>query len=313
MRKLIASAAVLIASSAFAAEELKFGDVNYFLKQGQMNLGVDVSDAYSKKSPNGSPDYETRSYLFETRYGYAFSDKLNVYLGLNYAYKNETEVLPEPNNNSWTEDGLANPVLAANYRLMNQNEARYNLDFGAVARLNLQDAERGSSVSGDQTNGNNDDGRQVIELNARMGRKFNEANEWQMAAGLIQYFAGEETVNAQAGNSKYDLNSSTDAFLRGVYQWRPVNEFMITTTFQMTRIGEYIYKNKTAGVKTTEEVHYDGFFEFRTKYLVTENILANFHYALSNLAEFDYKEGGVSKELKRRRSNSFGIGVDFLF
>jgi hypothetical protein len=54
-------------------------------------------------------------------------------------------------------------------------------------------------------------------------------------------------------------------------------------------------------------------FEFRAKYLVTTNILANFHYGVSRLAEFDYKEAGVNKELKRRRGNSYGIGVDFLF
>jgi hypothetical protein len=323
MRKLIAVAAVLSVTSLHAAEELKFGDVNYFLKAGQFNLAAEASQTFNKQSPGGSPDYETRANLFESRFGYGVSDKLNVYVGIDYAYKNETEILPEPNVNSWINDGFSNPLIGANYRLMGQNEARYNFDLGAVARVNLQDSERGFSANESDTEGNFANGRNYLEVNARIGRKWNDANEWQLAAGFAHNFAGETdgmtinhpeiatraTTNATTG---YDLDASTDFFLRAIYQYRPVNEFMIALTAEARRVGEFEYNG--AGSDYTEDAHIDGNFEFRAKYLITETFIANFHYSISRLEQYDVESSTAgSQELKRRRAHNWGLGVDFLF
>lgn len=311
MRKLIAAAAVLAVTSVHA-EELKFGDINYFLKQGQFNVAADISSTYYKQSFEGGSTYETRGYLLETKYGFGISDKFNVYLGLDYAFDREVEDKTTAANADFTQDGLANPSLAANYRLMNQNEGRYNFDFGAVARVNLQDAEVGSSAGQDSSDGNFSDPRSSLELNARMGRKWNEANEWQLGVGGIYHTDGDYEVKGP-GASDHDVDSSFDLFVRAAYQYRPVNEFMMAVIGEATRVGEVESEEKSTDVKTTDDAHIDMKLQFRAKYLITDNMIANFHYSWSRLSEFDSEVGNTDVEIKRRRENFFGVGVDFLF
>lgn len=313
MRKLIAAAAVLAVTSAHAAEELKFGDVNYFLKQNQFNVSADVSSTYYKEAPEGPNTFETRGYLLETRYGYGITDKLNVYLGLDYAYDRETEDREVATNGAFENDGLANPLLALNYRIMGQNESRYNLDFGLVGRFNIEDAERGSAQGQTIKDGNFADGRNYYEANLRMGRKWNEANEWQLAAGVGYNMSGEETFKSTAGDQDVDLESTMNYFARATYQYRPVNEFMLLVSAQANLIGENEYKNKATNTKYVEEDHVDIDFTFKAKYMITDNFIANFQYGMSRNAEFDREKNGTNEEIKRRRENFYGVGVDFLF
>lgn len=313
MRKLIAAAAVLAMTSAYAAEELKFGDLNYFLKQNQFNVSLDVSSTYYKESPAGTSTYETRGVLFETRYGYGISDRMNVYLGLDYAYDREVEDKKDDTNADFTQDGLANPLLAFNYRILNQNESHYNFDFGLVARVRVQDAEIGHSVGQRSKDGNFATGRHSLEANLRTGRKWNEANEWQVAAGVIYHTDGEDKVLNVNGQYKRDLDSSTDVYVRAAYQYRPVNEFMMAVSLQATRIGEADYKNKRTKAKSTAEDHVDLDFLYKAKYMITDYLIANFHFGTSRNAEYDVKTNGVDQEIRRRRENYYGVGVDFLF
>src|SRR5690606_29383636 len=124
----------------------------------------------------------------ESRFAYAFTNQLNAFIGLDYAYDMETEdrtdLNASPQIADIENDGLANPMIGVNYRLMNQNNAPFNLDFGAVARIAIEDAEEGVNTGVDATHGNFANGRNSLELNARLGQKWNEANEWQVAAGL---------------------------------------------------------------------------------------------------------------------------------
>lgn len=311
MRKLIAAAAVLAVTSVHA-EELKFGDINYFLKQGQFNVAADINSTYYKQTPKGSSTLETRGYLLETKYGYGINDKLNVYLGLDYAYDREVEDKTTASNADFTQDGLANPSLAANYRLMNQNEGRYNVDFGAVARINIEDSEIGDSAGQSSEDGNFADPRSSLELNARMGRKWNEANEWQFGVGGIYRNDGEQTLkDATGSDSDRDLDSSFDIFVRAAYQYRPVNEFMMSLIGEATRIGEVT--SDVEGTDFDEDAHIDMKLQFRAKYLITDYMIANFHYSWSRLSEYDAEIGGTDVEIMRRRENFFGVGVDFLF
>jgi hypothetical protein len=313
MRKMIAALAVMSVSSVYAAEELKFGDVNYFLKQGQFNLAVDANATYYRETPKGTDTKETRSYLFETRYGYAYSDQLNFYLGLDYAYDAKVTNRTTTSNSAYYQSGLANPTLGANYRLYSQNTWLYNVDFGAVAKINVQDSKLGSSTGNNSEDGTNANPRSSIELNARMGRKWNEANEWQLAGGLVYNNSGDFTFLATDGNPDTDAttDSSMDLFLRATYQYRPVNEFMMALSAQATRVGEVTGKFGTSDL--TQDAHVDMDFVYRAKYLILDNLIANFHYGMSRNQNVGQEIGNVNFDLKQRRENFYGIGVDFLF
>lgn len=304
MRKMIVAAAVLAVTSAHAAEELKFGDLNYFFKAAQVNATVDFNSTYEKQKVV-SQMQETRGYVIETQLTYGVSDQLNVFLGLDYAYELETKIGGQPDINS---DGLANPELGAIYRLMNQSSTSYNVDIGAAARINLMDAEEGTATDNE---GNYADGRSALEVFARIGRKWNEANEWQLAGGVVYHNDGESTELSTPENDS-DIDSSMDLYLRATYQYRPVNEIMFLVSAQATQVGEVESEDDT-NTKTTQDSHMDMDFRFTTKYLVTDNTIVKFNYGMSRNADFDVKAGALSDEVSNRRENFWGFGVDFLF
>lgn len=307
MRKMIVAAAVLAVTSAHAAEELKFGDVNYFFKAGEINALANFNSAYQKEKVISTMQ-ETRGYIFETQLTYGVSDQLNVFLGLDYAYDLQTEISGNPDIDS---DGLANPILGANYRLMNQSATAYNVDVGAVAKINIEDAENGSSSPGVSDDGNFAEGRSSLELNAKIGRKWNEANEWQLATG-VNYFKDGESTDVGSPDVDVDEDSSIDMYLRATYQYRPVNEIMFLVSAQATQVGEAETEDDN-NVKTTVDSHMNMDFRFTTKYLVTDSTIVKFNYGMSRNADVDVKSGGTSDEVSNRRENFWGFGVDFLF
>jgi hypothetical protein len=311
MRKLIAAAAVLAVTSAHAAEELKFGDLNYFLKQGQFNVLVDANSGFSKFTDTST--YEKRGYTFDTQFAYAINDKLNAFVGLSYAFDMQLEDKTTTTNADVDQDGLANPAIGLNYRLLNQNSSEYNFDLGAIARIKIQDAETGSSTGQDVKDGNNATGRNSLEVNARIGKKWNEANEWQLAAGLQYNLKGESFDKSPAGDVKNKMDDSLDAFVRASYQYRPVNEFMILVSAQLTRLGQIDGKNKSNNAVTKVEDYVDKKFGFTAKYLVTDDFIFKFNYSQSNLDEIAVYEGGNKSVIDKRRASHFGVGVDFLF
>lgn len=317
MRRLIALAAVLAVTS-LQAQELKFGDVNYFLKKGEIQLSLDANQTYQKSRRDNEPlataekDIETRGFLFQGSAFYAVTDRLNIFVNQDYAhhrYTRDRTTDPAPNN--FYSDGLANPSAGANFRLLNQISDRYNLDFGAVARVNLEDAERGS-IGTNSKDGNFAYGRSSIELNSRIGRKWNEANEWQLAAGVVAFNEGETTFKNQTGDLTVDEDASLDIFLRATYQYRPVNEFMMLLSAQATRVGKVEGKDNN-GANWEYDSHIDYDFGFTAKYLITSNFIGRFDYHIFNNANFDATIEGTSDKIKKRHANYYGLGVDFLF
>lgn len=307
MRRMIATVALLVAGTAQAAEQVKFGDINYFLEQGKFNLLADVNSSYEKQRFQ-KVNLEARGVILSTQLGYAFTDHLNAFVGLEYAYDREFENKSDSKVTDYTGDGLANPAFGLNYRLLDQNNSRYNFDLGAVARINIEDAEDGDSVAGNSKDGNYAESRSSLEVNARIGRKFDIANEWQLAAGAIYHADGERTFNGIAGTEKIDDESSIDVFLRASYQYRPVNEFMMLLSAQATRVGEMEQDVKGAG-SLTHESHIDLEFRFTAKYLITDNFIGKFNYSQSRRSNYDIEDD----EVKNRRANFFGLGVDYLF
>lgn len=312
MRKMIVVGAVLAIASAHAAEELQFGDVNYFIKQGQINLSADVNSVYNKNTINGT-SLVNRGVVTNTTAAYAFSDKLNAFVGLSYAYDNESRDLTTQTNEDFSNDGFANPALGVNYRLFNQNEAMYNFDLGAVARIGVQDAEAGSSTGRNSKDGNFATGRDSLELNARMGRKWNEANEWQLAGGVVYNAEGNSTNRVVAGaDQKLTEKSSVDGFIRTTYQYRPINEFMTLLSLQATQVADATSKIKSGG-NIKSQSHLDIDFNFIAKYLITDNFIAKFKYAQGRNSDIKRRVSGASSNIEKRREDSFGLGVEFLF
>ncbi len=307
MRRMIATAMLLVAGTAQSAEQLKFGDINYFLQQGQFNLLADVNSSFEKQRV-GSEDVEVRGVILSTQLAYAFTDQFNAFVGLDYAYDREFENKTDPTTTDYTSDGLSNPALGVNYRLLNQNDSRYNLDLGAVARINIEDAEDGDAIPGNSKDGNFAESRSSLEANVRLGRKFDIANEWQLAAGAVYFTEGERTVNGIGGDVKSDDESSIDYYLRASYQYRPVNEFMMLISAQATRVGEMDEDVKGVG-SLTHDSHIDLEFRFTAKYLITDNFIAKFNYSQSRNSNYDVED----TEVKNRRAHFFGLGVDYLF
>lgn len=310
MRKTLALAMVVAATSVNAAEELKFGDLNYFIKTGEINVLADASSVYNKFT--STSELESRGYIFETRAGYGITDQLNVYFGLDYAYDLETEDKDAANSQDFSSDGFSNPSFAANYRFMNQNSGMYNIDFGAVARVNVMDAETGYGITGDSEDGNYlgyTDPRGSLELNARMGRKWNEANEWQLAAGYIYFNDGESENLRTDGDIEYD--SSMDFYLRASYQYRPVENFMMLLSLQGTRVGEA--EGTFSNTDFTSDAHVDFDFRFTAKYLITDNLIGKFNYGQGINSAYDQEVGNTDTEVRKRRESFYGLGVEFLF
>lgn len=315
MKRLIALVAVMAVTSV-NAEELKFGDLNYFLKQGQSNATLDFDQVIEKVTIKGGETTERRGYEVLARYGYAINDQLNVYVGVDYGYKNKFEVKSPTEGASYNNDGLSNPLLAANYRLLNQNSSAVNFDLGVVARFNVQDAERGSADTtiGGSVDGNFTDPRSSYEVNARIGHKWNEANEWQAAIGGIMHTSGDyDQENKNAASEEIEVDSSMDIYARVSYQYRPVNEFMMHLFVKATQVGEVEEDNKGSNTKSEADSRLDWSFGFQAKYLVTDAFIVRFNLTDALLPDYDVKSGATTQEVHKRLHSTYGLAVEYLF
>jgi hypothetical protein len=303
---------VALAATNVSAAEVKFGDLNYFLTQGRSlmsaNLKWETSEVTEKNPGAGQETRETEGPVVGARYAYALNDSLNFFVGASYLYDNE--VTPEGKSN-FKQEGLRNPELGINYRVMKQADANFNLDVGAVARVAVDDQEIGSTVNGTSKNSNAYT-RSGLELNARLGNKWDEANEFYTIAGLVYNQSGEITERSAAGDVEADLDSSFDLFLGGFYQYRPVNEFMITLGAEARRFGMVDADSSGSNFEITPHIDYT--FSFAAKYLITENFIARFDYVGAMLEDYKYEiDGSPDRKYENRRFMSMGLSVDFLF
>ncbi len=311
MKKFLAVAAVLAVTSA-NAEELKFGDLNYFLKAGQFNVGADalVHNEYARV---GGTDQENDAYLFNGNLGYAFSDSFNFTASFSYIFQGETEV---EGGQTYGTDGLQNPKFAINYRLLDQNkDGGVNFDLGAIATVKFMDREVGSTLPASNKDGNTfsfqssnmADPRNSLEINARVGRKWNEANEFYLLAGVVQSMDGE--LEDLGTDETVDVDASTDYKLGAFYQYRPVMEFMMTFGVTATRFND-LYTDVN-GSEAKYRDHVDFLLTFNAKYLVNDSTIVKFIF---NKDRKDKVTEELSNtEIDKRNGDQYGLGVDFLF
>lgn len=293
MKKMISALLVLSAVSA-SAKELKFGDLNYKVNQGEQNLNLNFSTFDSMFDVNSGRNKE-RSYLIEAQYKYGLTKKLDAFVKLNYFMEDQIKGGGE----SYTLNSFANPGLGVVYRVLEQDLFDYNFDVEVLTKQKIGTAKEGSSTA------NKFEGRSTYEAYGHFGRKWNEANEWKATLGMI-YHADGEAKDASTG--KYDQESSTDVLLKIAYQYRPVNEFMMVVSAETLQVGEYEY---AGNVK--EDAHTDFTFGFMAKYLLQENMTLNLTIKQSRLNNYDGDAGGTDFDIKKRRFMTFGLGADFLF
>lgn len=300
MKKFLALAAMLAIGSVHA-EELKFGDLNYFLKQGQFNVREDFVVHNETMRTGKTTDVDVDAFIFQTHLGYALLDNLNLTFAADYTFEGETEVGDDSSN----VEGFNNPSVGANFRLLNQNTSGINLDLGAVATFKVIDRE----VPQTGTEGNMfspllskyGDPRNTLDVNARLGKKWNEANEFQVLAGVLYHMDGEYEQDGISGSQ--DVDSSIDFKLAANYQYRPVHEFMMNFGITAIRYGEYEIEDGEVSD------HIDYTFNFDAKYLVTETTIAKFLFTKGRNENIDYD----GLKIDKRDSLQYGLGVDFLF
>lgn len=285
MKKLVVAALALVTTSV-GAEEIKFGDLNYLLKSGQFQFTADVNQSVTREK---FADEVIEDEGFETTatltHGPVDSLNLFVQLGYNLAFDAHNEATKETTSTS----GLRNPAVGGIYRLVSPVNGGYVVDVGATVAARIQDAKEDNSA----------DPRHNLNLFGRIGRKYNEANEMQLTAGILHHFDGE----AKDKGVKQDYDSSNDLYVRVAYQWRPVNEFMLATAVQGTRVGEYEIERMKL------DAHTDFDLLFNAKYLLDSNLIARFNYQFGRYSNFD----AGSESVSQRRLQKFGLGVDYLF
>src|SRR5690606_24502842 len=129
-----------------------------------------------------------------TKAVYGVADNLNAFVGLNALY--EMDEVPRGGVTS-ESNGIQNPILGADFRVMNQNNGGFNFDIGAVADIKLMDSKIPENNKDDGTqpalfNSVYGDPRTSLNVNARLGKKTDEANEFYALAGITYNLAGEQ-------------------------------------------------------------------------------------------------------------------------
>jgi hypothetical protein len=311
MKKFLAVGAVTLAVSAAHASEVKFGDLNYFLKQGQMNLKSDLDLSREETREDGTR-FEVEGYISHNRLSFGVMDNVTAFVGLNYLYEMDTKATGAAASEN---NGFMNPMVGVDLRLLDQKTSGFNFDLGAVVDYNLRDSE---VAAANKDNGNQSsalfskfgDPRSSVGVNARIGNKWNEANEWYALAAATYNMSGEQ--KDLDTKEDYEFDGSMDLELGGFYQYRPVNEFMMTLGVVVTRYGEM--EGEFQGSDFTVPSYMDMHFSFNAKYLITETFIAKFSFTKDRRDEYDIENDvGADTEFARRRGNTYGVGVDFLF
>jgi hypothetical protein len=312
MKRTLGVVAVLAATTVSAAE-VKFGDLNYFLTQGRSQVSFDTkwdTTEVTQKNNPGQTTTETEGPIAHAKFAFALNDSLNIFVGANYVYENQ--VKPE-GGTRFQKDGLQNPALGLNLRVMNQANAGINLDLGAVAKVGITDEVVGSSNGGNKKSGNASE-RSSLELNARIGNKWDEANEFYVVGGFVYNQSGERTLkNASGTDQDQDLDASYDFILSGFYQYRPVNEFMMTLGLESKRTGS------VEGDSNGTNFEYTDFIEtkwgFAAKYLITDTFIVRFDYG-GDLIFTDSKnkiDGAADQKFENHRLMTMGLGAEIIF
>src|SRR5690349_15974665 len=100
-------AALALAISSVHAEELMFGDLNFFVPGQRFILSADANHATYKESFAGDIA-ENEHYDLNARLNYGLSDTFNLFAGLGYNFQDDTDL---GKGDDVSSDGLENPFV----------------------------------------------------------------------------------------------------------------------------------------------------------------------------------------------------------
>lgn len=299
--KKIAFVAIVLASSTAFAQNL--GDLNFFQKQGSFYYqGSVASSTYTTVQKSNNTKYEQEGMILKNQLSYGVANNLNVFAEINYKFENNLRI----NNSADHQDnGLTNPGVGANYRLMT---GPVFVDIFGKLNGRLTDAEKGSG----RKDGNGADAADFSgQIGAAVGKKISEFHEVRFTASAKHSTDGEYT-NRTSPEAKVKTDSKTDFFFTANYQYRPVETFMFDFGYVASLYGETT--EKTGGSKNKFDSRLDHLLALKAKYQITDSLLATvFINEALYLPDYDGKTGAANDEIKRRKYSDFGVAVDFLF
>jgi opacity protein-like surface antigen len=313
MKKFLCLAAVAAATvGSVQAEELLFGDLNYFMKKGQVNVTANAVMGDETARKDQTTETKVDGYFLNTTLALGLADHINAFVGLDYLHNVKTEV----GTPHYDTNGLQNPKFGGNVRLLNQDNAGVNFDVGAVVAVKFLDRETGSvspKKDGDLLSpalSNHAEPRNTLDVNARVGKKWDIANEVYFLGGVTYHQSGK--YKDLGANDDVSMESSVDVKAGAFYQYRPVDEFMTTLGVSGTRFGEFDGK-AADGTKLTSTSHIDLEFLFQAKYLVNDNLIAKFMMSQDRRSTYEIQAPSSQSVNDKRQSFNYGLGVDFLF
>lgn len=300
------------------SQELQLGDLNFFLKKGQL-LSTNDYRKYTIERRSvvgaGNTHYETEGNLLQSRLSYGVHKKLNLFLELGYQL--DWEVRDTTNNTAhFNLDGFVNPALGTTYRWKSQEDDKLNIYSSLVAYINVQDEEKGHASSPtNSVDGNAAKARDVLEFNTSIGHKWNPKNEWIATGGILHNFSGESQQNYSSGrkNKVYE-DASTNLYLKLAYQYRPIEQWMISPSIKSTYVGEQKMKFSNVVVRSNSYLMHD--LDLALKYSVTKNFLVRLNYGQSLLPDYDGKstEGTeIDVDTISQSKRYYGLGIDWLW
>jgi opacity protein-like surface antigen len=309
-----------LSSSAVFAQDLQLGDLNFFQKKGSVQWNTEVSmTKVEKKDKSASIEDELKTNLWSNEVTYGISDKFRLGLGIDYAFKNETENTKVPAGDDKIKDinndGLSDVSIASAYRLMSGNIFVDVLGNFTVA---IGDKKSGTSDYTDSKDGNYKQGHHSFDLGVAAGQKMGKF-EWRAGAGVLYRFAGEfDQKNIGESSTNINTDSRLDMSLNGQLQYRPMPKLALNIGADWTKIGEQKGDLKDSGdkIKITAASHSILTSNVVVKYNLSDSILLNAGYRFTNTFDNDLKiktPGGTGEIKGESKSSAFFLGGSFLF
>ena len=304
----------LVMLSTAQAQDLKFGDLNYFLKSGQINAGADLSIGNESMRREGTGDVRINGYFTDAKLAYGIMDQLNAFIKLQYLYAVDTEI--SGGSGSFDTTGFQNPEFGGQFRVLNQADAGFNFDLAAIVGLQVLERNAGSfspQHDGDLPNpaySTRGEPRNTLELNGRLGKKWNIANEFSVLAGVVYHQEGD--YEDQENDGTATIESSIDLKSGVYYQYCPVDELRMGLGLTGIYIGETDGNNGN-GLKATGTSHLDLKLSFDAKYLINEGLIVKFMMNQERRGDFEFETTSGDVSVEKRKSFNYGLGLDLLF
>lgn len=311
------------------AQDLMLGDLNFKQKAQAVQWDTQLSfmknetrDISNITNRTDYSDYESEANEWSNRVLYGVSDKFDLGLSFDYAFKDElTNTTQGPGNTDdkskpIDSEGLSDFTINSIYRLVSDY---VYMDLTGDLTLALEDRDVGTSDEIESKDGNNKQGHHSFDLGAAVGQKI-DSFEWRAGVGLNYHFAGEYNQKViGSADVNIDTDSRLDLSLNGQVQYRPITKLALGLGVGWIQVGEQTSDaivNNT-NIKMTRDSYYTMATDLSAKYNFSDSILVYAGYFFTSEFDVDNKIeipgqtiNGVEEDNK---VTSFYLGGSFLF